>query len=1510
MFPFSSFFIPKPDCSRPIPESAEWLLRAEIASREFGLRHSRRFLARQFFRETQGIRRRFSFFYAPYAHRPLIPLPISGSETPATTLLATRWLLKKHAIVSAEFRALEEAPARIHFDGMNPSALIGLGLFLNEYVERHAFRFSEETLATSLNTWQDDRGEALALTEIESIAPLLRLLALDKLSAIAEELACYEHSRRLAEGFFAKYGPNIERFSKHFQTLANTHRQEFLFVFSATFYTRLRQKGHVPNLHHASTSKHPLPLESDALRESTAFEKRLETRVRILLRSLTLLGEFKWSIVLRKTNSLHKILIRDPSGVYARMTSASQEHYQKQAASIARAIRLPEEAIARAVLRLADQQDTSPENHIGFFLLDDGLPKLIEHLTGRERLPWRQWHHDHGKRAFLERAYFVFIFLMPAVTATLLAVFHLHYKWLALASFPILFRVSKHLIDSFFVSVIPPTFLPRLNFSRGVPEEASALFVIPALLKNRNTLHNLLGKMETAYLSNPKSALSFCILFDYTDASEKTMPDDETLLHETKLAITELNDRYGETDRFGFFLRERLWSPQQHRWMGWERKRGKLLDFARILRDRTPSSKYFLSFASIPKARFIVTLDEDAYIPRDFLKDILSIHAHPLQMPIRKGDRLLRGYTFIQPEVQQWFKNRRRFRLPRIFFNEKRFSAYDSVSPEVYQDVFHEGSFAGKGSFEIESYLSALDGTLPNDQILSHDLLEGSLSRTAYAADVSVFDEFPSTLQALLARNHRWTRGDWQIIDWLSSSVKDAHGNTRPNTLQFVHQFKIFDNLLQSLARPSVFFVAIAAWWVGNDFLFVAIWILFLSELLCIDVAIDWIRWLLKFATGKWKHLFFRLRETSIRSIRLARQALFESLILPYASLDTIHAIGTALLRRYISQRNMLEWVPSAHFKTPAAERALVFPLLFLGALLGALWWDHDVPLFPTIFFAPWMLLPVALLAINRPYQKPIPFAEKDREFLRLRAFETWLFFHDAVRAETRFLPPDYVRMGPSPATALYTSITNIGFFLTSVLTAHQLGFISFREAIRRLSETLETLRSMERFRGHFYNWYTVHDAIPAPPPFISSVDSGNLLSALMAVRSWLDRKHYSKPSEALGGLSAIAHFVRVRTPNTPETQQFAEIWEAIESRLFTLKPPLSAETLTRTASAIEASLDGIALPKSLPQHCRESIMIFRKRLRNCSEDLSEHLALSLSSQETITCESLRRTLDTLIADMRFDFLRSSKRSLISIGYHVPSKRLETRLYQTLASEARLTNILSLAQGALSFKGWNKLNRKIIPLRSGSALISWTGTLFEYLMPAVFLEEYPDSLTGKSIRSAIAENRRFAKRKKLPVWGLSESAYYEFDRAGNYRYKPFGLPALSLSPMADDRPVVSAYAIALSLPYAPKDAIEALHRYEECGGLERYGYIESIDFLASRHGSPVRMFMSHHQGMILSTIGNVLNDTFLAKLFESHPLAQNSLFVLDEALPPLDKEPFPRPAKAYLQTTLVHPRTP
>lgn len=298
------------------------------------------------------------------------------------------------------------------------------------------------------------------------------------------------------------------------------------------------------------------------------------------------------------------------------------------------------------------------------------------------------------------------------------------------------------------------------------------------------------------------------------------------------------------------------------------------------------------------------------------------------------------------------------------------------------------------------------------------------------------------------------------------------------------------------------------------------------------------------------------------------------------------------------------------------------------------------------------------------------------------------------------------------------------------------------------------------------------------------------------------------------------------------------------------------------------------------------------------------------SAEDTYLRESMQRTLDSLIADMRFDFLRSPKRSLISIGYHVPSKRLETRLYQTLASEARLTNILSLAQGALSFKGWNKLNRKIIPLRSGSSLISWTGTLFEYLMPAVFLEEYPDSLTGKSIRSAIAENRRYAKRKKLPMWGLSESAYYEFDRAGNYRYKPFGLPVLSLSPLADDRPVVSAYAIALSLPYAPQDALEALRRYEQCGGLERYGYIESIDFFASRHGSPVRMFMSHHQGMILSTIGNVLNDMFLAKLFESHPLAQNSLFVLDEAIPPLDKEPFPRPAKAYLQTTLIHPRTP
>lgn len=1509
MFSFSSLFTQRPDCSRPIPESAEWFLRVETSLQEFSLRHSRRFLARQFSKETKIIHRRFSFFYIPYAHPSFASILATA---PATTLIATRWLLKKHAIVSAEFRALEEASGRIKFDGVNPSALISLGLFLNEYVERHAFRISEETLAASLNTWQDERGEALALTEIESIAPFLRLLSLDKLSAVAGELACYENTRRLAEVFFAKYGPDIERFAQHFQKLARTHRQEFLFVFSATFYRLLRQRGHVPKPpSFFSLSKPSLPLESEALRESDAFGKRLETRVRILLRSLTLLGEFKWSIVLRKTNSLHKILIRDPSGVYARMTPTSQEHYQQQAASIARTIRLPEEAVARAALRLADRCETSPENHIGFYLIDDGLPVLIEHLTGRRHLPWRHWHHDRGKLALLQQAYFILVFSLPVVMAVLLATFHIHYKWLALLVFPLLFRVGKHLVDSAFVSLIPPTFLPRFNFSRGIPEEATAIFVIPALLKNRNTLQALLGKMETAYLSNPNSSLSFCILFDYTDAPEKTRPDDDSLLQETRSAIAALNDRYGEVDRFGFFIRERIWSSRQRRWMGWERKRGKLLDFARVLRNKTPSSEYFISFTSLPKARFVITLDEDAYIPRDFIKDILSIHAHPLQQPIRKDEKLLRGYTFIQPEVQQWFKNRRRFRLPRIFFNEKRFSAYDSSSPEVYQDIFHEGSFAGKGSFEIESYLAALDGTLPNDQILSHDLLEGSLSRTAYAADVSVFDEFPSTLQALLARNHRWTRGDWQIIDWLSSSIKDTAGIARHNTLHFVHQFKIFDNLLQSLARPSVFFVAVAAWWVGNEFLFGAIWILFLSELLFIDVAIDWMRWVVRFTTGKWKHIFFRFRETAIRSVRLTRQALFESLILPYVSLDTLHAIVTALFRRYFSRRNMLEWVPSSHFKTPAAERALIFPILFLGALLVALWWDRDVPLFPTILFAPWMLLPMALLYINRPYRAPVLFSEKDKKFLQLRAFETWLFFRDSVRPETQFLPPDYVRLGPSPATALYTSITNIGFFLSSILTAYQLGFISSQEALNRISHTLETLRNMERFRGHFYNWYTVHDATPAPPPFISSVDSGNLLAALLSTRSWLNRKRYIQPKEWLSGLSIIARFVSLHIPNSPETQSFSETWENIETRLFSFhREKVSAEDIIRMASAIEASMEGIALPKLLPQQCREVIQLFRERLRECTKDFLDESVSAESTEDTELRESMQCTLDSLIADMRFDFLRSPKRSLISIGYHVPSKRLETRLYQTLASEARLTNILSLAQGALSFKGWNKLNRKIIPLRSGSSLISWTGTLFEYLMPAVFLEEYPDSLTGKSIRSAIAENRRYAKRKKLPMWGLSESAYYEFDRAGNYRYKPFGLPVLSLSPLADDRPVVSAYAIALSLPYAPQDALEALHRFEQCGGLERYGYIESIDFFASRHGSPVRMFMSHHQGMILSTIGNVLNDMFLAKLFESHPLAQNSLFVLDEAIPPLDKEPFPRPAKAYLQTTLIHPRTP
>lgn len=1509
-----------------IPLSKTWLLGIRCEVETLPLKTGRRILARRLGKKIRAIHRRFSGVYAPYSKKWRWSSSLTTVSAPETLLLPTRWLLKKHAAVAAEFRSLETLLARASFEGMAPLRFLELALTLDQYVEKTAFRFSEETLSSTLNDWQEEQGLFLSLAETESISLLLRLLALDKLSAVAVRLSETEQARARATEVFLQYGADRARHAP----IVRDIEKKFDAEYRDSFLLSLEEHILAESLPKARLREHA----SAGAPKKRVAETESATRVRVLLRSLSLLGEFEWNSILKKTNVLHKLLVRDPSGIYAHMTSDSQEFYRSRAATLAGILHLSEEAVAKAALALSEEASDTPENHIGFFLIDDGFSRLIPRLTGKERLPFRYVRVDRTRLPLLQNTYIASVLISSLCATFFFAVFFLKEPLFAVVLFPLLYKGGKHLTDSLFSGFVPPTFLPRLSFKRGIPDSVSAVFVIPALLKDERTLSALISKLETASLSTTRGRVGFCLLLDYTDSPTETRPDDALLLSKTHEAFRLLNERAGQTDRFFFVLRSRIWSKEQGRWMGWERKRGKLLDFARLLRNKAPSSPFILSASRLPEAEFVITLDEDAFISRDFVKNILSVHAHPLQKPLMKGAVRKHGYTLLQPHVKQWFKNRHRFRLPHIFFDERRFSAYSSVFPEIYQDIFLEGSYAGKGSFHVDAFLAALDNALPADQILSHDLLEGSFAKAAYVADIDAFDEFPKSLRAMLARSHRWTRGDWQITDWLFSRVRNANGKHVKNPLLFIHKFKIADNLWQSLFRPAVFFATLLAWLFDNPKLLLLVWTLFLFELLFLDMFLDWGRWIFHVATGEWKHLFYRLKKTVLRTARLVRQALFECSVLPMTAIDTMHAISVALFRRFKSGKNMLEWVPASHFEKPSGRNPLIFPFLLLLFIAISVWFERTVHPFFGALLLVWMTLPIWTILLNRPYRQNVHLSSTEESLLRRDALETWMFFSETLNEKNHFLVPDSVRVGPLPKVASYTSITNIGFSLTSILVAHRLGYIATGKAKTLLQNIIRTLETLEKCEGHCYNWYEVDTARPAAPLFISSVDSGNLLAALIVVRQWFARGEKEiEPHSLAQGLDDIATLIAARLTNSTAYEEASRAWENIVSQVRTLRKTFAAQKKERSPKSTQRSasirLACEALSRTLAESVSirffspDTVMLFRvfeTRLLDATkeyahddisgthtESISPHHEKTLGSAER---ESWVRRLDTLIADMRFDFLKSPKRSLLSIGYHVSGKRQENRFYQTLASEARIANLLALAEGTLSFRGWNKLNRTVLDLPGGTALISWTGTLFEYLMPALFLEEHGDSLLGRSIKTAIEMNRRFAKGLRLPVWGLSESAYAEFDRSGNYRYKPFGLPSLSLSPFADNRAVVSAYPIMMALPYAPRAVLKNLEAYRERGGRGTYGYFESIDFHRSKHGVPVRLFMSHHQGMILAALGNALFDHFLIRLFESHPIVQNSLFVLDEGVPPTDKEPFPRPAPSYLQNTLIHPRTP
>jgi cyclic beta-1,2-glucan synthetase len=1393
---------------------------------------------------------------------------------------------------------------------------------------------------------------------------------------------------------------------------------------------------------------------SDILARESRREAADQIAVANIIGSLRALGQMDWRESFERLSHVHKILGEDPAQVYEQMDFETRDRYRHSVERIARGAASPEQKldlapseldIARRTIQAAqnnapkleaststEQASTSntsnvvPAGHIGFHLIDDGVRELEHEVAYRPE--WR----TVVRRAIRNRPEPIYFgALAIGTTGALWAI-----KVLARrsgVSLPLATQVLALLpaselamqIANFGITkTLEPRALPKMLFESGVPDEWRTLVGVPMMLSGEDAVRDEVAKLEVRYLANPDPNLRFALLSDFTDAPQRTVPEDAARLEAARSAIEELNRRHpvlqwagpdGEFctgDRFLLLGRDRRWSESEGKWMGYERKRGKLEELNALLcgeASGAPDALHVLAGNgdSLEGVRFAITLDADTQLPRDTARRLIETLAHPLNRPVVEGNTDLRGphgplvkrgYTVIQPRVSTSLPSATETRFSRLFTDATGSDPYTHAISDVYQDLFGEGSYHGKGIYDVRAFHQVLAGRFPPVTLLSHDLLEGAHVRVGLASDIELFDDFPPNYLAYARRNHRWVRGDWQILDWALPSVPSAEGRVR-NPLSPLNKWKVADNLRRSKA-PEAAVALLSVAWLAGPVVGSAAQVLVAAGL-AVPAVTGFISWLPS-RTGGARVIANELR------LSLVRAALGAAL-LPHTALLNADAIVRTLGRKYLSRRDLLEWQTAQDNYRDAGARERAFVSRMAGstawaagnALLLLRFQPASLPLAAPMLLL-WASAPLLVRWLSGGRERP-PVRElsgEDQVLLRRLSRQTWRYFDDFVGPQTRWLPPDNYQEQLNVEIAQRTSPTNMGLWLLSLLAAHDFGYIPLDEIIVRAGETFDTLEKLERHHGHFYNWYDAQSTLPLKPRYVSTVDSGNLLGSMWALAQGVRQvlAHPLIDASALNGLDDVLGLLQesldaAGTPRTPAiTEPMAHLERLLRDPVngpveyvdrlraceepvhrliaalaevpqgkttqrerdranleatttdprFTSRPAAywAAQLYTQVSywtQQIDRYGFWIGVLRELPDAAsyRPDDEILRRRddaLKSIPslEDLAMGRVpamtalLELRSRSYLS-EASRQWLNTLdrefgrgrwlagemraqaenvidraqkiVDETQMRFLFDDERELFSIGFNVEEMRRDNSYYDLLASECRLASFVCIARGEIPLEHWVALGRRYGLCYGRAALQSWSGTMFEYLMPLLLMKPFQNSMLENACRTAVLCQADYGRERGVP-WGISESAYSALDANKTYQYHAFGVPGLGLKRGLEDDLVVAPYASVMALLVEPQRAMANLRALEKIGMRGEYGFYESIDYSRQRlrdddpsttdaagRGVIVRCFMVHHQGMALLALDNVLHEGAMQARFHADPRVQAAEPLLHERIP-------------------------
>ncbi|TVZ28423.1 cellobiose phosphorylase [Gillisia sp. Hel_I_86] len=1428
-------------------------------------------------------------------------------------------------------------------------------------------------LKSFISAYQSQKN--LTLGELWAVPIMIKLAVIENLRRIAENIALDMIDNNIADYWSEQMIETVKKDPVDLVlTIANMARSNPILnsPFVAGFTRRLKGKGPafaLPlNWLEQQLSKEGIA-GADLVWHENQKQAADQVSVKNSIGTLRSIGSTDWRKFVEASSIVEQILRKDITGTYPRLDFATRDSYRHVIESIAKNSPLSEIEIAEKAIELTKRPSLADEpynrqKYVGYYLISEGLDQL-------KKVAQMRSNAKQDLNGFMEkRPVFIYLFsisiLALAVAFGMLSVAWSYgdFSWQLLILVALLCLAgAAHLAISFtnwLATIwIKPKILPRLDFSKSIPVKYRTLVTIPTMLSSKDAIEENVEALEIRFLANRKKNLYFSLLTDFTDAYSETKPDDRSLLHLVSERIQQLNEKYsqpGKPDIFYLFHRARKWNPKEGKWMGYERKRGKLAALNTLLRggDKKDFSQIVGDYGDLKNIKYIITLDSDTQLPRETAWKLIGTMAHPLNWAVydEGKKRVVQGYGILQPRVASYFPKGKTSLYLRLQGDMKGIDPYSRASSDVYQDIFKEGSFIGKGIYDVDIFKKVVGERFPENRVLSHDLLEGSYTRSGLLSDVVLYENSPSSYEEDIKRHHRWIRGDWQIAAWILPFTRNKKGKLVRNELSLLSRWKITDNLRRSLLPISLLLILALGW-----FILPKPWFWTLAVTIIILLPVMAAAFLRLFRRPEDIDFNAHISEVGSSVKEVLLRFIFGIAVLPYEAYRFTDAIIRTNWRMLVSGKKLLEWTPSAIASHQSKNNirfnyqkmwigpvlSIVFLIVFLYSNLPAFFVSSPILIL-------WFLSPTIAWRLSLTEKEEVPdLTSAQKIFLHKSARKTWSFFEDFVIEGENWLPPDNFQQHPSPVIAHRTSPTNIGLSLLANLTAYDFGYISMGEMLFRCNNTIKTLQKMERYKGHFYNWYDTHSFSILRPAYVSTVDSGNLVGHLLILRQGI-LAFKSSPifnAECYNGLYSTIGIIRdllkgEKDENIENIESLLvnAIYEENKSLsvikrnlddLGTLSGKItgfdenkeSGKWMLKLKNQIESTredlyrqiswLNLLPIPESFTGLSKLDLNHSLLSLREINEELLYQieyykketnqrneadwlvkLETDLKSgkdfiqEKLIYFEELAEQLEQLsIVD--YGFLMDKNTGHLSIGYNVDELRRDDSFYDMLASEARMGIFVGIAQGKLPQESWFSLGRLLTDSKDGPILLSWSGSMFEYLMPQLVMPTYENTLLHATNIAMVKRQIEYAKKRNVP-WGISESGYNSVDASLNYQYQAFGVPGLGLKRGLEEDLVIAPYASMLALTVAPKKAASNLKLLSEEGFEGEYGFFEAIDYTKTRlprgeNHVLINSFMTHHQGMGLLSLAYVLLNKPMQNRFAAELRFQATLLLLQERIP-------------------------